>query len=65
MTVDARAITVRHGLLEEGELHFDLRDTRTGDAGHDLLLHAGDLIVLVVGVVDLILAALSVARLKG
>ena len=65
MTVDARAITVRHGLLEERELHFDLRDTRTGDAGHDLLLHAGDLVVLVVGVVDLVLAALSVAPLKG
>ena len=59
MTIDARAITVRHGLLEERELHFDLRDARTGDAGHNLLLHTGDLVVLVVGLVDLVLAGLG------
>ena len=65
VAVDARAVAVGHGLLEEGELHLHLRDACTGDAGHDLLLHAGDLVVLVVGVVDFVLAALGVARLVG
>ena len=65
VTIDARAVGVTHGLLQEGELHLHLRDARTGDAGHDLLLHAGDLVVLVVGVIDFVLAALSVARLIG
>ena len=65
VSIDARTVGVTHGLLEEGELHLHLGDARAGDAGHDLLLHAGDLVVLVVGVVDFVLAALSVARLEG
>ena len=65
VTIDARTVGVTHGLLQEGELHLHLRDARAGDAGHDLLLHAGDLVVLVVGVVDFILTALGVARLVG
>ena len=65
MRVDAGVIAVGHGLLEERELHLHLRDARTGNAGHDLLLHAGDLVVLVVGVVDCVLTALGVARLVG
>ncbi len=53
MTVDARAITVRHGLLWRREqLHFfDLR--REPEMGHD---PPGDLIVRL-GVVDLILGS--------
>ena len=65
MFVDGAGVVVGHGLLQEGELHLHLGDARTGDAGHDLLLHAGDLVVLVVGVVDFILAALGIARLVG
>ena len=65
VAVDPRTVGVTHGLLQEGELHLHLGDARAGDAGHDLLLHAGDLIVLVVGVVDLVLASLGVARLEG
>ena len=65
VAIDARTVGVTHGLLQEGELHLHLRDARAGDAGHDLLLHAGDLVVLVVGVVDFILAALGIARLVG
>ena len=63
--VDRGRVVIGHGLLQERELHLHLRDARAGDAGHDLLLHAGDLVVLVVGVVDLVLAALGVARLEG
>ena len=59
--VDRGRVVVGHGLLEERELHLHLRDARAGDAAHDLLLHAGDLVVLVVGVVDLVLAGLRVA----
>ena len=65
MTGDARTVPVRHRFLQERELHFHRRYTRSGDAGHDLLLHAGDLVVLVVGVVDFVLAALGVSRLEG
>ena len=65
VAIDAGVIAIGHGLLEEGELHLHLRDTRTGNAGHNLLLHAGNLVVLVVGVVDLVFAALGVARLVG
>ena len=65
VAINARAVGVTHGLLQEGKLHLDCGHSRAGDAGHDLLLHAGDLVVLVVGVVDFVLAALSVARLEG
>ena len=65
MGIDADTIAVGHGLFEEGKLHLDGGDARAGDAGHNLLLHAGDLVVLVVGVVDFVLAALGVAGLEG
>ena len=65
MAVDASTVAVGHGLLEEGKLHLHLRDARTGNAGHNLLLHTGNLVVLVVGVVDLVLATRGIARLVG